>query len=90
MKTFKLLDYTAQVFYNKEQHYPFAVHLYDNCKDYKELHVGYYVTIDQLIFQTHLEMLEHQYHALNPVQTLLAVEEMRDGLHLWMELLGED
>lgn len=89
MKIFKLLDYTAQVFYNKEQHYPFTVHLYDNCT-HKELHVGYYVTIDQLIFQTHLEMLEHQYHALNPVQTLLAVEEMRDGLHLWMEVLGEN
>lgn len=89
MKTFKLLDYTAQVFYNKEQHYPFTVHLYDNCTQ-REAHVGYYVTIDQLIFQTHLEMLEHQYHALNPVQTLLAIEEMRDGLHLWMEVLGEN
>lgn len=90
MKTFKLLDYTAHVFYNKEQHYPITVHLYDNCKNYKELHVGHYVTIDQLIFQTHLKMLEHLYHALNPVQTLLAVEEMRDVLHLWVEVLGED
>lgn len=89
MKTFKLLDYTAQVFYYKDNHYPLVVHLYDNCTQ-REVHVGYYVTIDQLIFQTHLEMLEHQYHALSPVQTLLVVEEMRDGLHLWMELLGED
>lgn len=86
MKTFKLLDYTAQVFYNKEQHYPFTVHLYENCK---EISAGCFVTIDQLVYMTHLEMLEHQYHALNPVQTLLAIEEMRDGLHLWMELLGE-
>lgn len=89
MKTFKLLDYTAQVFYNNEQQYPFYLHLYDNCRG-KQLHVGYYVTIDQLIFQTHLKMLEHLYHALNPVQTLLAVEEMRDVLHLWVEVLGED
>lgn len=89
MKIFKLLDYTAQVFYNKEQHYPFTVHLYDNCTQ-RELHVGYYVTIDNACYMTHLEMLEHQYHAINPVQTLLAVEEMRDGLHLWMEVLGEN
>ena len=89
MKTFKLLDYTAQVFYYKDNHCPFVVHLYDNCT-HREFHVGHYVTIDQLIFQTHLEMLEHQYHALNPVQTLLVVEEMKESLYLWMEVLGEN
>ena len=89
MKTFKLLDYTAQVFYNKEQHYPFTVHLYDNCTN-EQLHVGYYVTIEQVGYMTHLEMLDHQYHALNPVQTLLAVEEMKESLYLLMDVMGED
>lgn len=88
MKTFKLLDYTAQVFYNKEQHYPFIVHLYDNCSN-REIHAGHYVSIEQLGYMTHLEMLEHQYHYLNPVQTLLAVEEMKEGVYLWMEVLGD-
>ena len=89
MKTFKLLDYTAQVFYNKDQHYPFCLHLYDNCSG-KQLHVGYYVTIEQIGYMTHLEMLDHQYHAINPVQTLLAVEEMKESSYLLMEVLGED
>jgi hypothetical protein len=89
MKTFKLLDYTAQVFYNKEQHYPFCLHLYDDCTN-KQLHVGYYVTIEQIGYMTHLDMLDHQYHALNPVQTLLAIEEMKESLYLWMEVMGED
>jgi len=39
---------------------------------------------------THLEMLDHQYHALNPVKTLLAVEEMKEGLHLLVHVMGED
>ena len=89
MKTFKLLDYTAQVFYNKEQHYPFTVHLYDNCTN-RPLHVGYYIGIEQLGYMTHLEMLEHQYHALNPVKTLFAVEEMKESLYLLMHVMGED
>jgi hypothetical protein len=89
MKTFKLLDYTAQVFYNKEQHYPFCLHLYDDCTN-KQLHVGYYVTIEQIGYITHLDMIDHQYHALNPVQTLLAIEEMKESLYLWMEVMGED
>ena len=89
MKESELLDYTAQVFYNKGQHYPFTVHLYDNCTN-KQLHVGYYVTIEQIGYVTHLDMLDHQYHALNPVQTLLAVEEMKEGLYLWMEVIGVD
>jgi hypothetical protein len=59
MKTFKLLDYTAQVFYNKDQHYPFCLHLYDNCGG-KQLHVGYYVSVEQLGYMTHLEMLDWQ------------------------------
>ena len=89
MKTFKLLDYTAQVFYNKGQHYPFTVHLYDDCAN-KQLHVGYYVTIEQIGYMTHLDMLDHQYHALNPVQTLLAIEEMKESLYLLMHVMGED
>lgn len=89
MKTFKLLDYTAQVFYNKEQHYPFTVHLYDNCTR-NEIYKDSCVTIEQLGCRVHLEMLEHQYHALSPVQTLLAVEEMKESLYLWMEVLGEN
>lgn len=89
MKIFKLSDYAAQVVYNKGQHHPFTVHLYDNYKGGKEIHIGHYVNIDQLIFQTHLKMLEHLHHALNPVQTLLAIEEMRDGLDYYLENLGE-
>ena len=88
MKTFKLLDYTAQVFYNKDQHYPFCLHLYDNCSG-KQLHVGYYISIEQLCYMTHLEMLDHQYHALNPVKTLFAVEEMKESLHLLVHVMGE-
>lgn len=89
MKTFKLLDYTAQVFYNKEQHYPFCLHLYDNCSG-KQLHVGYYVSVEQLGYMTHLEMLDCQYHALNPVKTLFAIEEMKESLYLLMHVMGED
>ena len=89
MKTFKLLDYTAQVFYNKDQHYPFCLHLYDNCSC-KELHVGYYISVEQLAYMTHLEMLDRQYHALNPVKTLFAVEEMKESLHLLVHVMGED
>ena len=89
MKTFKLLDYTAEVFYNKDQHYPFCLHLYDNCSG-KQLHVGYYVSVEQLGYMTHLEMLDRQYHALNPVKTLFAIEEMKDGLYLLMHTMGED
>ena len=89
IKTFKLLDYTAQVFYNKEQHYPFCLHLYDN-RSTKQVHVGYYVTIEQLGYMSHLEMLNHQYHALNPVKTLFAVEEMKESLYLLMNVMGED
>ena len=48
MKTFKLLDYTAQVFYNKDQHYPFCLHLYDNCSG-KQLHVGYYISVESVL-----------------------------------------
>ena len=89
MKTFKLLDYTAQVFYNKEQHYPFVVNL-RRVTDNVEVHVGYYISIEQLGYMTHLEMLDWQYHALNPVQTLLAVEEMKESLYLLMHVMGED
>ena len=88
MKKFKLLVYTAQVFYNKEQYYPFCLHLYDNHSG-KQLHVGYYISVEQLCYMTHLEMLDWQYHALNPVKTPFAVEDMRNGLDLWMESLGE-
>ena len=89
MKTFKLLDYTAQVFYNKDQYYPFCLHLYDNHSG-RQLHVGYYISVDQLAYMTHLEMLDHHYHALNPVKTLLAIEEMKESLYLLMHVTGED
>jgi hypothetical protein len=89
MKTFKLLDYTAQVFYNKEQHYPFCLHLYDNHSS-KELHVGYYISVEQLAYMTHLEMLDRPYHFLNPVKTLFAVEEMKESLYLLVHVQGED
>ena len=89
MKTFKLLDYTAQVFYNKDQHYPFGVNL-RRVTDNVEVHVGSYISIEQLCYMTHLEMLDWQYHALNPVKTLFAVEEMKEGLYLLMDVMGED
>ena len=89
MKTFKLLDYTAQVFYNKEQYYPFCLHLYENCSG-KQLHVGYYISVEQLCYRTHLEMLDRQCHALNPVNTLFAIEEMKESLYLLVHTMGEE
>jgi hypothetical protein len=88
LKEFDLLDYRAEVFYKSEQHYPFTVSLLDKVTE-KEAHLGNYVTIDQLCFMTHQEMLLHDFHSLNPMQTLHAVERMRDELDLWMDILGE-
>ena len=85
---FKLEDYEAVVSYNKEHYYPFKVSLI-NIKESKEVFCGEHVTIDQLCFNIHREMLLHDYHAYNPMQTLYAVERMRDGLDLWMDKLGE-
>ena len=85
---FELLDYEAVVSYNKEQHYPFKVNLI-NTKDSKEVFYGEHVTVDQLCFNIHREMLLHDYQAYNPMQTLYASERMRDGLDLWMDKLGE-
>ena len=87
MKRFELLDYEAFVSYNKERHYPFKVNLI-NTKENKEVFYGEHVTVDQLCFNIHREMLLHDYHAYNPMQTLYAVERMRDGLDLWLDKLG--
>jgi len=84
---FELLDYEAVVSYNKEQHYPFKVNLI-NTKEGREVFYGVHVTVDQLCFNIHREMLLHYHHAYNPMQTLYAVERMRDGLDLWMDKLG--
>ena len=88
-KHFKLLDYTACVVYDKEQHYPFVVNL-RRVTDNVEVHVGSYISIEQLGYMTHLEMLDWQYHALNPVKTLFAIEEMKEGLYLMMHVMGEE
>ena len=87
MKRFELLDYEAFVSYDKERHYPFKVNLI-NTKEDREVFYGEHVTVDQLCFSVHREMLLHDYHAYNPMQTLYAVERMRDGLDLWMDKLG--
>ena len=87
MKRFELLDYEAFVSYSKERHYPFNVNLI-NTKEDKEVFYGEHVTVDQLCFSVHREMLLHDYHAYNPMQTLYAVERLRDGLDLWLDKLG--
>lgn len=89
MKTFNLLDYRAVVSYNKEQHYPFKVNLV-NTKDNKEVFYAECVTIEQLCFVVHQELLYQDSCWFKPVQTLFVVDNMRNGLDLWMELLGED
>ena len=48
------------------------------------------MSVEQLGYMTHLEMLDWQYHALNPVKTLFAVEEMKESLYLLMHVMGED
>ena len=88
MKRFELLDYEAFVTYSKERHYAFKVNLI-NTKEGKEVFYGEHVTVDQLCFSVHREMLLHDYHAYNPMQTLYAVERLRDGLDLWLDKLGE-
>ena len=88
MKRFELLDYEAFVSYNKERHYPFKVNLI-NTKENKEVFYGEHVTVDQLCFNVHREMLLHDYHAYNPMQTLYAVERLRDGLDYYLETSGE-
>lgn len=85
---FELLDYEAVVTYNKNQHYPFKVNLI-NTRESKEVFYGEHVTVDQLCFNIHREMLYHDNHYLNPMQTLYAVERMRDGLDYYLENLGE-
>lgn len=85
---FELLDYEAFVSYNKEQHYPFKVNLI-NTKQNREVFYGEHVTVDQLCFNVHREMLYHDWHHLNPMQTLHAIERMRDGLDLYLDKMGE-
>lgn len=85
---FDLLDYEAIVSYNPKRHYPFEVNLV-NPKEGKEVFYGYCVTVDQLCFVVHREMLFHDWHFHNPMQTLHAIERMRDGLDLWMDNIGE-
>ena len=88
MKLFDLLDYRAVVSYNKEQHYPFKVNLI-NTKDNKELFYAECVTIEQLCFVVHQELLYQDSCYVSPMQTLIALDDMRNGLDLWMESLGE-
>ena len=88
MKTIDLLDYKAIISYNKDKHYPLMLTLHD--KDMtKELYVGQHVTIEQLCYQLHLQLLEYKDCYLNPVKTLLMVEEVRDVLDLWLYSEGE-
>ena len=83
MKTIDLLDYKAIISYNKDKHYPLMLTLHD--KDMtKELYVGQHVTINQLCHQLHLQLLEYKDCYLNPVKTLLMVEEVRDVLDMWL------
>lgn len=86
---FDLLDYEAIVSYNPERHYPFKVNLINIKEVNREVFYGEHVTIDQLCFNVHREMLLYDYHAYNPMQTLHAIERMRDGLDLWMDKIGE-
>ena len=81
-------DYEAVVSYNKERHYPFKVNLI-NTKEGREVFYGEHTTVDQLCFNVHREMLLHDYHAYNPMQTLYSVERMRDSLDYYLETLGE-
>lgn len=85
---FELLDYEAIVSYNKEQHYPFEVTLFNNKED-TLVSITEHVTIAQLCFEVHREMLYHDWHHLNPMQTLHAIEKMRDALDYYLENLGE-
>ena len=85
---FDLLDYEAIVSYNPKRHYPFEVNLV-NTKEGKEVFYGCCVTVDQLCFVIHREMLFHDWHHLNPMQTLHAIERMRDGLDLYLDKIGE-
>lgn len=84
---FELLDYEAVVSYNREDYYPFRVTLINTIES-KDVFYGEHMTIDQLCFNIHREMLLHHYHAYNPTLVLYAVERMRDRLDLWVDKLG--
>lgn len=88
MKQIDLIDYQATVSFNENQHYPFTIILYDKYMS-KELYVGQHVTIDQLCYQLHLQLLEYKDCYLNPVKTLLMVEEVRDVLDMWLYFEGD-
>ncbi|MEG0153522.1 MAG: hypothetical protein RR744_10195 [Cellulosilyticaceae bacterium] len=88
MKLFDLLDYRAVVSYNKEQHYPFKVNLINTVTN-TEVFYAECVTIEQLCFVVHQELLHQDSCYVSPMQTLIAVDNMRNGLDLWMESLGE-
>ena len=81
MKQIDLLDYQATVSFNENQHYPFTIILYDKYTS-KELYVGQHITIDQLCFQLHLQLLDYKECYLSPVKTLLTVEEVRNTLDM--------
>ena len=81
MKQIDLIDYQATVNFNENQHYPFTVILYDKYMN-KELYVGQHITIDQLCFQLHLQLLDYKECYLSPVKTLLMVEEVRNTLDM--------
>ena len=48
----------------------------------RELYVGQHITIDQLCFQLHLQLLDYKECYLSPVKTLLMVEEVRNTLDM--------
>ena len=81
MKQIDLIDYQATISFNENQHYPFTIILYDKYMS-KELYVGQHVTIDQLCFQLHLQLLDYKECYLSPVKTLLMVEEVRNTLDM--------
>ena len=81
MKQIDLIDYQATIGFNANRHYPFTIILYDQDIT-KELYVGQHVTIDQLCYQLHLQLLDYKECYLSPVKTLLMVEEVRNTLDM--------
>ena len=87
MKRFNLDNYILFVWYDKERHYPFRTNLYDS-KNEVEVHYGEYITVQQLCYMTHKEILIYQ-DCNDAVQLLLDIEKMNDVLDVWLEGLGD-
>lgn len=81
VKEYLLLDYRVSIAINLDNEFLYTLTIYNDISD-KRLFSARYSNVSLLCHMLHRKMLKHPYHALNPLLTLDAVEEVRDSLEL--------